>query len=120
MVTARMRKKLLLAVPVLFSGQLCNDRGKVLHLCCLDLKVREPVEVTLLKQVGNRLFSAERPLWNEPSSLLGGERGSTIGDFQIVDRLAQFQVCEALASSFFDPGDLLLQSGVCRVRTVRA
>src|SRR5260370_1363965 len=35
----------------------CNDRGKVLHLSCIDLKVGESVALALLKEMCNRLFS---------------------------------------------------------------
>jgi len=34
-----------------------NDRGKVLHLSCIDLKVGESVAFTLFKEMRNRLFS---------------------------------------------------------------
>ena len=34
-----------------------NDRGKVLHLSCIDLKVGESVALTLFKEMRNRLFS---------------------------------------------------------------
>src|SRR5947209_19993521 len=67
----------------------------------------------------NRLLGSERSAWNGPRSWLGSESSSTVGDFQVEDRLTQFQTCEAGASSLFDPGDFLLQGGVCRVHTLR-
>src|SRR5216683_3026665 len=35
----------------------CNDRGKVLHLSFVNLRVGEPVALALLKEMCNRLFS---------------------------------------------------------------
>src|SRR5437660_356462 len=96
-----------------------NQRGKILHLAFVDLEVGKPVAIALLKEMRNGLLSGHRSLWNWRPSCLAGELSFTVGDHQVVDRLTQFQVCEALPRSFFDPRNLLLQRGVCRVRTLR-
>src|SRR5437588_3507331 len=101
----------------LFSGEPRHYRGKVLHLSLVDLKVGETVAIALLKEMRNRLLNTEWSLWNWRPSCLGGESSATVGDLQVVDRLTQFQVCEAFPCCFFDPGNLLLQCGVCWVRT---
>src|SRR6266516_6748532 len=103
----------------LFAGEPRNHRGKVLYLSCRDLQIGEPITLALLKETLNRLLGSERPAWNGPPSWLGRESSSTVGDIPVEDRLTQFQVCEAVASSFFDPGDFLLQGGVCRIHTLR-
>jgi hypothetical protein len=55
----------------------------------------------------NRLLGSERSARNGPSSWLGRESRSAVGNFQVEDRLTQFQIREAVAGSFFDPGNFL-------------
>src|SRR5713101_8178690 len=98
----------------------CNDRGKVLHLSCIDLKVGESVALALLKEMCYRLRHTKWSLWNGWPSCLGGEISSTVGDHQVVDRLTQFQVGETLPRGFFDPRNLLLHGGICWISTLRA
>src|SRR6266699_4463898 len=106
-------------LSALFAGEPRNHRGKVLYLSCRDLQIGETIALALLKQMRNRLLGSERSAWNRPPSWLGRESSSTVSDFQVEDCLTQFQVCEAVAGSFFDPGDFLFQGGVCRVHTLR-
>src|SRR5216684_4912832 len=103
----------------LFAGQSRNHRGKVLYLSCRDLQIGETIALAQLKKMRNRLLGSERSAWNEPPSWLGRASSSTVGDFQVEDRLTQFQICEAVVGSLFDPGDFLLQGGVCRIHTLR-
>src|SRR5713101_4180850 len=96
----------------LCSGEPRHHRCKVLHLSGIDLKVGETVTLAQLKEMCYRLLRTEWSFWNGRPSCLGSESSFTVGDLQVVDRLTQFQVCQALAGSFFDPGNLLLQGGI--------
>src|SRR5712692_6241698 len=89
----------------LFAGETRYHWGKVLYLSCRDLQIGETIALALLKKMRYRLLGREWSFGNGPPSWHGRESNSTVGDFQVEDGLAQFQVCEAVAGSLFDPGD---------------
>ena len=103
-----------------FSSEPRNHRGKVLYLSCRDLQIGETIALALLKKMRNRLLGSERSFGNGPPSWHGRESSSTVGDFQVEDGLAQFQVCEAATGNLFNPGDFLFHGRVRRIHTMCA
>src|SRR5579863_8421943 len=96
-------------LTILFSSESRDDRREIFHLAFKNLKVREAVAVAPLDEFSNCLFSTQWSLWNGRPAAGSRSLSSTISDLDIINRLAEFHICESRPGGFLDPGDFLLE-----------